>query len=345
MEAPLVITGDPELGDELVRLCAAAGVAPVVASDATRALTGWGGASVVLVGLDLVEELAAVAPPRRRAAHLLAHGPVPDRAFRHAVSLGLEDVAELPRSEEWLLEVLADAAESEVRAGRVVGLIGGAGGTGTTTFACALGLTAARRSSTVLLDLDAQGPGLDVVLGIDEVSGLQWETLGQTTGRLAARSFREALPRRDGLGVVTWAQGKPRALAPFAVRETLAAAERGHDLVLLDLPRHLDGVTDEMTARCDRLVVVVRGDLPGLSSATRLVHGLRERGPVSCVLRGGGEVDDVQRLLGVPVLARIPQQRGLTEEIDLGRGPLRSRRSGLSRAAADVLDLLTGPRP
>jgi len=337
MDEPLVITADPSLAEELVRLCAAAGVAPTVVDDPTRALTVWSEACLVLVGLDIVGEVAAMGPPRRRGVQLVSREHVPDRAFRHAVTLGLDGVAELPRSDEWLLDVLADAAESELAQGLTVAVVGGSGGAGATTFACALGLTAARSRPAVLLDLDPRGPGHDVVLGMESVNGLQWATLGETTGRLGARSFRESLPKRDGLGVVTWAAGPRRELQPFAVREALAAAARGHDTVVLDLPRQADPLTEELLARCARVVVVVRGDVAGLSGAVRMVRHLEQSGPVSCVLRGPGDLLDVERVLGAPVLCRVPEQRGLGEDIDLGRGPLRSRRSGLARAAREVL--------
>jgi hypothetical protein len=42
--------------------------------------------------------------------------------------------------------------------------------------------------------------------------------------------------------------------------------------------------------------------------------------------------------VGLPVLAAMADQRGLAESIDLGLGPLRSRRGPLARAASDVLD-------
>jgi hypothetical protein len=39
----------------------------------------------------------------------------------------------------------------------------------------------------------------------------------------------------------------------------------------------------------------------------------------------------------VPVLATMGEQRGLAEAIDLGLGPVRTRRGPLGRAAAEVL--------
>ena len=58
-----------------------------------------------------------------------------------------------------------------------------------------------------------------------------------TTGRLSSRSLREAVPRRAGLGVLTWGPGPTGSLQAFAAREALSAAQRGHDTVVLDLRR------------------------------------------------------------------------------------------------------------
>lgn len=345
MEAPLVITRDPLLTEELVRLCAAAGLSPQVVTEPMGALSAWRDSCVVLVGLDLIGDVAALGPPRRRGVHLLARGHIPDHAFRHAVTLALEGVAELPDAAEWLLDVLADAAEDEAAHGFTIGVVAGAGGAGATTFACALGQVAALTAPAVLLDLDVHGPGVDLVLGLDGVTDMEWGTLGQTTGRLGARSFRESLPRRDGLGVVTWSPGPRQQLQPFAVREALAAAVRSHDTVVLDIPRDGSDFCDELLARCTRVLVVVRPDVPGLSGASRLVRRLSASGPVACVVRGPGDLLDIEQVLGAPVLARVPSPRTLAEDIDLGRGPVRSRRTVLARAARRVLrELRQEPR-
>ena len=50
-------------------------------------------------------------------------------------------------------------------------------------------------------------PGCDRVLALDEASGVRWDSLGRSSGRLSGRSLREAVPRRDGLGVLSWPPG------------------------------------------------------------------------------------------------------------------------------------------
>ncbi len=239
MSAPLLVTADATLRDDLLRLAAAAGVTPDVAAAPAEALRHWASSPLVLVGSDLAAPLAELAPGRRDAVHVVSFGRAADDLFRVALALGAQDVTELPRSEAWVVEALTDVGDRARAPGLVVGVVGGSGGAGATTLACALGQTAARRGGdggAVVLDCDPLGPGADTVLGLDGVDGFRWDALCQTTGRFSARALREALPRRDSLGVLTWHPGSTVGLQAFAVREALSAARRGHAHVVLDLP-------------------------------------------------------------------------------------------------------------
>ena len=135
---------------------------------------------------------------------------------RSALALGAESVAELPRSEGWLVERLTDVgrrragARADDRGGRRqrrrrgddVRLRPGPGGR-------------PRGGPSVVVDADPLGPGVDRVLGLDLVDGVRWDALGHTTGRLSARSLRDSLPRRDGRG------------RPHLVRRAAAATPPG----------------------------------------------------------------------------------------------------------------------
>ncbi len=341
MSSPLILTRDETLLDELLRLAAAAGVVPEVAADPDRVLASWSEASVVLVGVDQLEAVARARPPRRAGLHVVSWGQVPDAVFRLAIDVGAQDVAELPQSDEWMLELFSDAVDGVAVDSLTIGVIGGAGGSGATTLACALGLTAASRGRACLIDADPLGAGVDRVLGFDRVDGLRWEALQQTTGRLSARALRESLPRRHGLGVLTWAAGGSPTLQPFAVREAMTAAARGHDTVVVDLAR-AGVLSGELASRCDQLVVVVRATVSGLGSAARLCARVGPSGRSWLVVRGGG-VDPavVARNVRLPVLSVMADQRGLDESVDLGAGPLRSRRGALARTAERILDRLS----
>jgi secretion/DNA translocation related CpaE-like protein len=291
------------------------------------------------VGADLVGELAAIEPGRRQGLHLVGWGRLPDDIFRVAMSLGIDNVAELPRSDSWVLEVLAESDERIAEDALTIGVVGGSGGAGATTFACALAQVASWRWPTCLMDVDPMGPGADAVLGLERIDGIRWDALQQSTGRLGARAFRDSLPALGELRVLAWGPGTTGPAQPFAVRSALAAAVRGHRLVVLDLPRTTDPLTEELMARCHSLVVLTRATVPGLASSARFVARALQSGPLWQVVRGSGvEASEAARVVGAPVLTAMPDQRGLDESIDLGKGPLKSKRCVLARAALDVLE-------
>ena len=332
----LLVTASPEIRDAVLRLSAAAGVEPDVCASPGAALAAWSGAVVVLVGTDVADELAAVAPARRGAVHVV--GPAPgESAFRAAVTLGAESVIDLSGGSGWLGELLADVGE-RAGPGRVIGVVGGSGGAGATTLACALGQWHAARGPTLLLDTDPLGPGLDRLLGLEEVDGARWESLTDTAGRLGAQALRDSVPRRGQLGVVTWS-GLRRRLDLPTVRRILTAGRRGHDLVVLDLARHGGAGLVELADRCDELLVVSRASVPGLAATARLVAELGggRQGRAGLVLRPGGVGDaDAERATGLPLAAAVGDQRGLSEALDRGSGPLGSR-GPLVRAVRDLL--------
>ncbi|MEJ7833100.1 MAG: septum site-determining protein Ssd [Nocardioides sp.] len=342
---PLFVTRDETLLDELLRLAAASGTSPEVARDAPAALRAWAAAPIVLLGADLAPEMARLQPVRRDGVHVVSWGGTPDELFRTALAVGAENVAELPRSDTWVVESLTDLGDAGRTQGLVLGVIGGSGGAGATTLACALGQAAAEHGPAVVIDCDPQGPGVDRVLGLEAHDGFRWDALCQTTGRLSARSLREALPSRGGLGVLSWYAGTSGNLQPFAVREALSASRRGHDTVVIDLPRTPDPMIDEVVARCDLVLVVVVPTVTGVAAAARLCARLAGSPTLRLVVRGRGLTPhEISRVTGMPVLATMADQRGLAESIDLGLGPVRSRRGPLGRAAHEVLGLASGVR-
>ena len=349
----LLVTGDELLLDDLLRLAAAAGCLLDVAHDAAAALRSWSAASLVLVGADLAGRVAEQRPPRRADVHVVGLGPLGDGVFRDAIGAGARDVVELPAAEAWLVELLTDAADAVDHTGsgtgpasttcRTVGVVAGSGGAGATTFACALALTAARQERAVLVDLDPLGPGVDRVVGLDAAAGVRWDALLSSRGRLGSRSLRAALPAKDTLAVLTWGAGPPARLDAPAVREVLSASRRGHDVVVVDVPRALDAVAAEVVTRCDRVLVVAKATLPGVASAGRVVGSLRPlNDALGLVVRGGRTAGvpsgQVAGVLGLPLVVDVPHHRRMAEHVDLGLGPVHARRSPLARAARAALE-------
>lgn len=329
----LVVSQDAALVDEVQR-CAAGAGRTVEVPPVAEALRRWPSARVVLLGDDALGGALAAGPRRRPDVHLLCRGAPLTEHYRVGVGLGVESVTPLDDLRDWLGDLLQERAATGPP-GRVVALVPGSGGAGATTTAAGLAQVAGRRGLQVMaLDCDPWGPGLDRVVGVDERSGLGWPEIVASPGRIASTSLAQAVPRHDGIGLVVGAAEPP---PPSVARDVVEAARRGHDLVVVDLPRGQVALAREVLARSDRRLLVAWPSVAGLAAASRQVVELGAG--MEVVARRGGLGDDaVRSATGAPLLARLPTRRGLDEAIDLGLGPVPSRRGALARALNALLD-------
>jgi secretion/DNA translocation related CpaE-like protein len=339
----LLVTADPGLHDDMLRLAAAAG-ATVESVAGPSALRAWSGAAAVFVGDDQAALLAGLGPDRRERVYVVVRGAADETVLWAAVRLGAASVVELPAADDWVVGVLSDVHDGGGLDAALIGVVGGSGGVGATTFACALGLTAARHGPAMLLDLDPLGPGVARVVGLDGTDGVTWEQLGGSLGRLGSRALRDALPSRHGLGVLTWPGGPAVPPDPGLVREVVTAGRRGHQVVVADLPRHLDPAAAVVAARCDRVLVVAGAGLAAVASAARVSAALgavSER--LALVVRRDDRAlapEQVADALGLPLLDELARHRRLDEQLDLGLGPVHSRRGALTTTARRVVATL-----
>ena len=274
---PLLVSGDPDLIDDVLRLAAANGVEVHLATDAESARSHWVLAPLVLIGADAAVRLAAAQLPRRRDVVLVAQSPTPDD-WQRAVSLGAEHVVSLPDAERWLIDRLADSGEGSSREGAVVAVVGAGGGAGASTFAAGLAMAAAARSLRVLLvDADPVGGGLDVLLGVEDAAGVRWADLADTRGRLSAASLEQALPHVGGVTVLSAGREGSTALAPESLAAVLDAGQRGFDLVVVDLPRQLDPAGETVLARADEALLVCVTRVRSTAAAARVAATLQSQ--------------------------------------------------------------------
>ncbi len=336
---PLLVSGDPDLIDDVLRLAAANGVEVHLATDAEAARSHWVLAPLVLVGSDAAARAAAAQLPRRRDVVLLGHAPTPED-WQRAVSLGAEHVVCLPDAERWLIDRLADSGEGTSREGVVVAVIGAGGGAGASTFAAGLALAAASRSLRVLLvDADPVGGGLDVLLGLEDAAGVRWPDLADTRGRLSAASLDQALPHVGGVAVLSAGREGATALPPESLTAVVDAGERGFDLVIVDLPRQLDEAGEVALARANEALVVCMNRVRSTAAAARVAATLQSRcASVGLVLRAdsrGVSEDAVRAALSLPIRATLPHAPALAARADNGEPP--SLRDAYGRACLAAL--------
>lgn len=332
---PLIVTEDVDLLDDLLRLCAAAGAEPEVHHTLPDHREGWEQAPLVLVGDDAAARCRGAA--RRRGVMVVGRGrDVPD-VWRRAVEIGAECVIRLPDSETWLVDQIANASEGVGRPAVTVGVIGGRGGAGASTLACALAVTAARAGQrTMLIDGDPLGGGIDVLLGGERADGMRWPDFAHSKGRVGGGALEESLPALHGLRALSWGRDDWVVIPPPAMRAVLAAARRLGGVVVVDLPRRVDEAVAEALAQLDLGLVVVPGELRAVAAAKRVasmagmvLDDLRvvARGPYA----PGLDAQWVARAMRLPLAGEVPLERGLSAEQDVGEPPGGNARGPLAR--------------
>ncbi|MGA5818541.1 septum site-determining protein Ssd [Kitasatospora sp. NPDC094028] len=349
---PLVVTEDEGLAEHLLRLCAAAGAEPRLVRGAPPTREHWDAASLVLVGDDQVQRCAGLA---RRAGVLLLGLDLDDPGvWVRAVQLGAEHVLFLPDAEAWLLDRIADAAEGAGSPAVTVAVLGGRGGAGASTLACALAVTAARTGRrTILIDGDPLGGGLDILLGGETVRGLRWPDLAGSRGRVSGAELARALPalkRLSALSCLSWDRGDTLTVPPEAMRSVLAASRRRGGLVVVDVPRHLDAAAGQALEQSDLALLVVPAELRAVAAADRVAAAARMRlGDVRAVVRrvriSGLPARRIARSLRLELVGELEPEPGLSHDVDKGVPPGSRETGPLARFCATFLNEVLPPVP
>lgn len=353
---PLLISTSLALIDRVVRLASTAALEVQVAPDAASATRHWLDAPLVMIGSDVSmgHDL-----PGKRARVIVVHaqeeagGDADTRdvetrrqrdMWRFAVEVGAEHVVELPEGERWLIESFRACADGPVRDGRVTAVIGGTGGVGTSTFAINLAVTANRRGlRTLVVDADAWGGGLDLVVGAEDVAGARWCDLRQVSGHLPAGHLDAALPRFGDVSVLSCsradlqhASASPSRIDPTTMTSVVSAGRRSHDHVFVDCSRCPDDLLTSIIAASNAAVLLVGDHVRSTAAAAHHLSWLQGKvAPVAVVFATsprGISRQDVERALGVECVADIPYVPSMTSRADEGELP------ALPRAYASACD-------
>jgi secretion/DNA translocation related CpaE-like protein len=351
------------LADEVARLAAAAGCDPQRITDPGTVREQWNLAALIVLDVDAARATAGADLPRRDGVVIVSADGDPE-VWQSAVAVGAQHVAVLPDAEAWLVGALADAVESPAEPGRVLAVLGGRGGAGASVFATAVAVAVAEAGRhAMLVDCDALGGGLDLVLGAEKMDGLRWSGLALGGGRVPAAALHAALPAprvggRGGLTVLShgrsdhgssdhggpdgdWAGPGPDGVA---VRTVCIAGRRAGETVVCDVPRHPCEPGTAALESADLAVLVVPAEVRACAAAAAVAARVRRYGvALQLVVRGpapgGITPSDISRALDLPLLAAMRPQPGLAAALDRGAVPGRSR-GPLAAAARQVLAAL-----
>jgi secretion/DNA translocation related CpaE-like protein len=345
---PLVVSADERLLDDLLRLLAAAGTEPQLATGGSALRRAHRDATLVLVGADVLEAPVVRALPRRPGVVVVATGELSPAEWATAVELGAERVALLPDEEGWLVSRAAAAARSPVERGWLVAVGGCCGGAGASTLSAALALAAGRGGAEALLvDADPWGGGLDLVLGAERAEGLRWPELRELRGSVAGDALMAALPEVGGVCLLATSRAAPLPVPEEALTTVIGAARAGGWPVVVDLPRPGPAgpgrSAEAVLAEADLAVLVVPARLRA-ASAARLLTSADDGAPPWATARlvvrsvpGGLSRDEVSDVVGRPVLAELAHDRSAVPRGERGEPPAVAPRTPFGVVARRLL--------
>ncbi|MET0789176.1 MAG: septum site-determining protein Ssd [Cellulomonas sp.] len=222
------------------------------------------------------------------------------------------------------------SAATPVRRALVLGVVGGRGGAGASTLAASVARHLARRTATVLVDLDRASGGIDVLLGLESADGVRWPDLADARGDVPGADVLALLPRWGACAVLSADRDRPGAPEPAVVADVLHALTLEAGALVLDLDRAATVAGESVAAVCDAVLVVAPRDLrtvAGILALRPRLDGvpawLVARGPAP----GGLGAAELSSAAGLPVLATLPTDRGLPSALERGALPRRGRTS------------------
>jgi secretion/DNA translocation related CpaE-like protein len=343
---PLLVTGDPELLDDVLGIAARSGVELDVAPDPAAARCKYPAAPLVFVGVQAAAECARAGLPRRPGIVVIGKEDALDPPWSAAEAIGAEHVALLPTAGPWLADRITEAMGVGCDDGRLVTVIGGRGGAGASVFAAGLAVTAARAGlSALLLDADPLGGGADLVLGWESLDGLRWPGLSQTSGHVSAPDFVRALPRRGDLALLSWDRGESRVAPLDAMSAAIDAGRRGRQLIVVDLPRWLDEAATLALSAADLALLVVPAELRACAAAAKVAAMVSEHtNALALVVRGPAPgnltTNEISTALSLPTVGTLRPEPGLARALERGKAPAGRGRGPLAVLCKRILDEL-----
>ena len=338
---PLVVTGDGDLLDDLLRLAAAGGTEVELAADPAAARTRWRPAPLVLLGADQAQACLRARLPQRPRLVLVGRAGQLDPGWQIAELIGAEHVAACPPpSPGWWTGSPSRLPTSRpapgARVGRGARRAGRRRGERARRWARrdrrpgATAHPAGRRRPA------RRRPRPRAGLGAAGRAALAVTHRCRRAGRRAG-----AGPGPTAAGATWWCSPGTAARCwpcpPQAMAATVDAARRGRDFVVIDLPRQLDDAAVIALQAADQAFVVVPAELRATAAAARVVAAAAPHcAALSVVVRGPApgrlRATEVARALGLPLAGTLRPEPGLCRGLERGEAPAAAGQGSARRA-------------
>ena len=333
---PLIVTADPMILDDLVRLAAAARSPVRVAHDGHAARPDWEAAPFVLVGADAAESCVRVGPATRPDITVVARPGLELLPWTAVAELRAERVAVLPDADSWLVDLFAGQAPEARGRGQVLVVLGANPGAGATVLAMSLAVSAARQGlDALLVDTDMDGSGIEIALDWGRLADLRWPELVDGRGRLRPPGLMGVLPGEGSLGTASYDLPSVAQMATV-----IDNGRRRRDLVVVDLSSSLGPAGLLALDAADRGYLVVSGRARVADAAQRLAEAAARCQELRLVVRDLGDGQDahgVARALELPLAGVVRPDHSVGVALAGGEPPAADGRGPLAQLCQELL--------
>ncbi|WP_456411229.1 septum site-determining protein MinD [Oceanithermus sp.] len=215
---------------------------------------------------------------------------------------------------------------------RAIVVTSGKGGVGKTTTTANVGASLAREGEKVaVIDVDVGLRNLDVVMGLE--GRVVFDLIDVLEGRCKMRQALIRDKRVENLYLLPASQTKDKdALDPKIFRAVVKhlLEDEGFDRVLIDSPAGIERGFQTAAAPAEGALVVVNPEVSSVRDADRIIGMLEAQGVgenrlivnrlrPKMVKRGDMlGVDDVQEILGLPLIGIVPEDEAILVSTNVG---------------------------
>lgn len=285
--------------------------------------------------------------------------------MKEAIRVGAHNITEFPTSEKSFGEYIKSVYNSEMTRlnslvekqniswmSRVITVFGSKGGLGKTTIATNIAVKLAQsRKKVALVDLDLQFGDIHIFLDIEPKETIAELVQDVYTPNIdTVRSYMAV--HSSGVHVLCAPKSPEYAevVSPDKVQSLLSLLRSYYDYVIIDTPPSFNEVTMTAIESSSTVLFVTGLDVSILKNSKlslSLFESLRQKEKVRVLVNRAVEINtitlnDVQRIIGCPIWAKIPSDYKVAVTA-LNRGVpfiISAPKTKLSLAVADVANLL-----
>ncbi|MGH3681443.1 MAG: septum site-determining protein Ssd [Natronosporangium sp.] len=218
--------------------------------------------------------------------------------------------------------------------GTVIAVVGAGGGAGATVLAATLADTAHSTGRKVLLvDGDTLGGGLEFVLGWEDHPGHRWPQLAKHHHPDDIAVALRNAPTHGQLTLLAHDRRHHLHLDATTMAIVLDAARLTHDLIVVDIPRHIDDATRGVLGTADHTLIVTTDQLHTVMAGGHVARTVNAYSPhhrlvIRTTPAGQLTADQIVNSLRLDLAGVVRSEPRLAQRIEQGgmftndRGPL-----------------------